>query len=297
MNIFFKDIKPMGQILELFLFMIAGLIIYMGVTMVLVMCGVDVTNLTTQRWMLIFNQLAMFAGPAVLWAALTYKDTKDNLKLHFNSRYWLLALFGIVVFLLMIPFIDMLTTWNQNWHFSAALKPIEDALRQMSEQSEVLLNNMMKMGGVGNLFFNIVVVALLPAVCEELFFRGALQTIITRWFGNHHAAIILTAFIFSLAHGDVFGLFPRWVMGLVLGYLFYYSGSILVDACAHFMNNAILVVYYYLYNQGIVTANPDTPMSFPWWVVLLCTIGGLVFFYVTFMLKRKKSMEKEEKNR
>jgi membrane protease YdiL (CAAX protease family) len=77
-------------------------------------------------------------------------------------------------------------------------------------------------------------------------------------------------------------------MGVVLGYLFICSGSILVNVCAHFFNNAIVVVLYLFYHKGIISVAPTDPLSMPWHVVVLCTVGALLLFVVYFAKKTSK---------
>ncbi|MDY5969245.1 MAG: CPBP family intramembrane glutamic endopeptidase, partial [Bacteroidales bacterium] len=129
-------------------------------------------------------------------------------------------------------------------------------------------------------------------VCEELFFRGALQTTLARALRSPHWAILITSVVFSLAHGDIFGFVPRVVMGLALGYLFHYGGSLLVNVCAHFLNNSIIVVFYYLYYRGNFSINPSESIGFPGWLVAATAVLSVVAFALIFVIKRKNSAEK-----
>ena len=96
-----------------------------------------------------------------------------------------------------------------------------------------------------DLLFTLLVVAVVPAIGEELLFRGYLQQKFGKWFGNMHTSIILTAFLFSAIHFHLDGFFPRFMLGILLGYMFLWSGSLWIPILAHFTNNAIAVIISY----------------------------------------------------
>ena len=295
-NIIFQNIKPFGQVVMLFVTMALCFILYTGVSVALVLCGVNAMDVNVLRCSQILGQLMMFASPALLWALFSSEGAGQGLCLHFRSRHWLLLLLGVVCFALLSPFIDALTAWNQSWQFSGAWATLGEKLRQMTEQSEVIMSQFLQATEVKYLLFNLLVMAVVPAVCEELFFRGALQTIAVRWLGNAHVAVVMVALVFSLLHGDIFGLVPRWLMGIALGYLFYYGGSLWVNVAAHFLNNATIVMAYYLYNLGVITHDPELPWHLNGWIVALCTVVSVAIFLRFFVLKRKISMKQEMKN-
>ena len=188
-------------------------------------------------------QLLIFLLPAILFTLLYQGNIQSFLQLHFQGRKWFLALVAVVLFILLVPVNDWITWWNDHWD----LGPLESEMRRLTDASKVTVEKMLSLSSVGDLLLQLIVVALVPAVCEEFFFRGTLQQIFRRWFGNMHVAVIVTAILFSLAHGDLYGLVPRFVLGVILGYLFFLSGSMLVNVCAHFCNNALIVILYYLY--------------------------------------------------
>jgi hypothetical protein len=88
-------------------------------------------------------------------------------------------------------------------------------------------------------------IAILPALGEELLFRGLIQHLISRWFRNSHVAIFGTAFLFSFIHFQFFGFVPRFLLGLYFGYLLFWSGSLWLPIVAHLINNGLAVFYYH----------------------------------------------------
>ena len=109
----------------------------------------------------------------------------------------------------------------------------------------------------GGLLFNLLVIALIPAVGEELTFRGVLQQSLTRGLKNPHVAIFLSAAIFSFIHFQFLGFLPRMFLGILLGYMFYVSGSLWTSILMHFVNNGAAVVLYYLNHKGIINVDVD----------------------------------------
>ena len=79
-------------------------------------------------------------------------------------------------------------------HLPESMSAIEQQIRDLGLQSEEMLAKFLEQeGGPLLLLANIVVMAVVPAVCEECIFRGAVQQTCAKWFGNHHWAILLTA--------------------------------------------------------------------------------------------------------
>ena len=101
-----------------------------------------------------------------------------------------------------------------------------------------------------------IVIALIPAVGEELTFRGVLQQGLTRRM-NPHVAILLSSAIFSFIHFQFYGFLPRLFLGMLLGYMFYTSGALWTSMLMHFLNNGFAVVVYYLNNKGIIDVDVD----------------------------------------
>lgn len=235
-------------------------------------------------------QLLLFFLPAVLFVVLYKDNMQAYLHLDFHGRKWLLAGVAVVIFLLLVPINDWITWWNDQWN----LGPLEEEMRRLSDASKSSIEKMLSLTTVGDFLLQLFVVALIPAVCEELFFRGALQQVFRHWFGNSHLAVVVTALVFSLAHGDIYGLVPRFVLGMLLGYLFYLSGSMLVNVCAHFFNNALIVVLYYLYHRGVLISSPEAPLSLPWLTTLLCTLAAVALFVLYFASKDKKIPQKNQ---
>ncbi len=237
------------------------------------------------------SQVLMFALPALAVAWLYYReDQRRWLRLDVSGRRWLLALAGVVAMLLLVPLTDWLTTWNDALHLPRALRPVEESLRAAGEQSQGMLESLMR---EVNPWLSLLCVALVPAVCEELFFRAGIQNLLQRWWSplrvdgtasavGVHAAVWVTAALFSLAHFEIFAFLPRLLLGALLGYLYVGGGSLLVNVAAHFVNNAIVVVSYWLASSRGLGFDPAAPLAIGWEVTLACTAAAVFLLVATF---------------
>lgn len=145
---------------------------------------------------------------------------------------------------------NIIIHWNENIVFPQAFNQLETSLKASENSSKLLLNTLLSGSGINILIVNILLIAVLPAIGEELFFRGLLQSHLNDYFKNPHIGIFISAFLFSAIHFQFYGFFPRLILGLIFGYLVFYSGSILSSIIAHFFNNALAVIIVYFQNLG-----------------------------------------------
>ena len=140
---------------------------------------------------------------------------------------------------------------------------------------------MLKVDTIGGLLLNLLVIALIPAVGEELTFRGVLQQGLVRRMKSPHLAIILSAAIFSFIHFQFYGFLPRMFLGLLLGYMFYITGSLWTSILMHFVNNGSVVVLYYLNNKDIISIDAEHfgEASSSWMVTISLAVTVLLIFW------------------
>lgn len=134
---------------------------------------------------------------------------------------------------------------------------------------------------------SIVMIALLPALFEETFFRGGMQNLLTRYSNKPWMAILLTSFIFSAIHLSYYGFLARLCLGVVLGLIYYYSRSLWLSVAAHFFNNAIAVTQMYvLIRQGKPVREAMNETYPIWWGII-----GAIVLYALFVLFKKYSAQ------
>lgn len=127
----------------------------------------------------------------------------------------------------------------------------------------------------------LLVIAILPGIGEELLFRGIIQNEFIQVTRNPHFAVWITAFLFSAVHLQFYGLIPRMLLGVVLGYLYLWSGSLTISMLVHFLNNFIGLLLVNFYRHRIININPDSSESIPSYIILFSTIAFL-FLLITF---------------
>lgn len=228
-------------------------LVWLGIMGVLTMVAFGVwfflpnrDGLVGMKWLQLLQSVATFLLPALVGAYL-WSNTPMQW-LHLNSKpSWQEALAAVVVMLLAIPGINLMSAWNQQMVLPEWMSGIEQWMRMQEDAAAQLTEQFLRVDTVGGLLVNIGLMALLPAVGEELTFRGVVQGMFTR---NKHVAIWATAAIFSFVHMQFYGFLPRMLLGAMFGYMLWWTGSLWVPMLMHFVNNcAAVVVAYLAYNH------------------------------------------------
>ena len=162
-----------------------------------------------------------------------------------------------------------------------------DAMESTREAQEASL---IKINSFSKYIISLVLIGILPAIFEELLFRGVIQNMLTKWFKGPWAAILLTAFIFSVIHMSFYGFFVRFALGVILGLVFYYSGSLWLAIIFHFLYNGLQVTALYIFNMGENPNVKDVEGNFPLWA------GVVALVFIIYALKQFKdiSWKKQE---
>jgi membrane protease YdiL (CAAX protease family) len=140
----------------------------------------------------------------------------------------------------------------------------------------------LKINGPSDLVINIIVIALLPAICEEVFFRGAMQRVIIHLTRNPWLGIVITAALFSALHFQFQGFLPRMFLGVVLGALYWFSGSIWTCIIAHFIANGVQVVVA-SYATEYINKNPSVP-------ILLALASAIAVFGILRLFQKMSTI-------
>lgn len=197
-----------------------------------------------------------FLVPPFILAWLFSRDPMNYLSLKRTPMYYS-AMVVILIMLGVTPLINFLGEINSQMHLPAFLKSVEVWMKQAEDRAGQLTDAFLKMETPGDFLFNILMIGLLPAVGEELVFRGIVQKLFQQWSKNTHVAIWSSAFIFSAMHMQFYGFIPRMALGGMLGYMLAWSGSLWFPILGHFVNNAGAVVFMYLFQRGITDIDPD----------------------------------------
>jgi len=132
-----------------------------------------------------------------------------------------------------------------------------------------------------------VVIAVIPAIGEELLFRGLIQNQVHSWTKNGHLAVWITGILFSAIHVQFYGFVPRMLLGVLFGYMYLWSGNLLYPMLAHFANNGFQIILLYLYSSKTTDFNIDTAETVPWAVFLTAALVStiLVLYYKQHFVK------------
>lgn len=196
---------------------------------------------------------------------------RDNL----NQILIMVALLAIAFPIAMSP----ITEWNATMHFPEFMAGFERWARQQEDRLGEFTAVLTNFDTVGGLLIALLVIAILPAIGEELAFRGLIQNELWRGTNNIHIAIWSSAFVFSAIHMQFFGFVPRLLLGALFGYLYYWSDNLIVPIVAHFVNNAFGVVMVYLYNIKVISTDFEEVEAAPWGLVLVCLVIGAALLY------------------
>ncbi|MGB4415259.1 MAG: CPBP family intramembrane glutamic endopeptidase [Paludibacter sp.] len=272
----FKESGVLSKILQLIVVLV--FVLLSTLLIVGLVTNNDMTNMHNLKIMQLIQSVGMFVVPplalAFLWSEKPLHYLQLTTKLKLSSILLVVVLMGVA-----IPFINLITSLNQQIALPDLLAPVEAWMKNSEEQAAVLTEKMLNIHSVNELLFNIFLIAMIPALGEELFFRATIQKILTQW-RSAIWGIWIAAFVFSAIHLQFYGFFPRMLLGAFFGYLLVWSGSLWLPIIAHFTNNAIAVIFYYLKYNGYQVVDIDVIGSGEtlWLGVVsgVLTIGGII---------------------
>ena len=191
-----------------------------------------------------FTAIGIFIFPPVMFWHLT------GVSLDFKTVSRQQVLLTVAIMLLSWPLINILSVWNEGIRLPDFLSNLEAWMRSAEAQAMLITEAFLAVDSLGGLMANLLVIAFIPAVGEELLFRGLIQNGLSKWSGKVHLSIWITAFLFSAIHLQFLGFFPRFLIGAMFGYIMFWSGSIWLPIVAHFVNNAAAVLLSYFILDG-----------------------------------------------
>jgi len=205
--------------------------------------------LNATKFLQLINAIGLFIIPSILFAFLIHKNGTNYLKLNRGCN---VVLFLIIPLLMMAsqPIINLTAEMNKHLKLPEFLKSVEIWMQRSENNAEVITKAFLAGSDISTYLYNLFLIAVIPAIGEELMFRGVFQRILNDWTKNIHIAIWISAILFSAMHMQFYGFLPRMLMGALFGYLFYWSGSIWIPILAHFINNALAVSLHFLMNRG-----------------------------------------------
>ena len=295
--------RPAGIQLLLFIGMAVGIFtIFSGIGMSILssMTGIsmfevsDISKwkanpkmLTYVRGMLLVQFLGLFLIPSLLFAyfsdprPLPYIGIKKPIK----PIYWIL---GIASLLLAIPLVEYTGLINREVDFGSAQSWMQRMEQEAMEQIKFMLGKQT----IGELITNLVFISVFAGVGEELFFRGVLQRLFIKAFKNPWAGILVTAFLFSALHVQFFGFIPRFLLGILLGAVYWYSGSLLTAIVAHFIYDAFFITVAYF--QPAIIDDTNAVMFNGSAQIVLAIVSAALVVLIVWLMKKNSTITYNE---
>jgi membrane protease YdiL (CAAX protease family) len=245
----------------------------------------DEVNLGLVKAIVGINHLLTFIAAPLIFLTIFYKNKiKQYLQLrHFQPIY--LLLFPLALFML-YPLMGYLAFFIDKIDFP-------DFLSQMDADATESLTRLLKMDHPIDLIINLLLISILPGIGEELLFRGIIQKEIYQKWNRPHLAIWVTAFIFAAFHFQIVGFLPKMMIGVVLGYAYFFSGSLILPMVIHAINNGFATVSYYFAGEGTKAENiPD--QNIPLGSVIISTmLFALTMYYIYHIYLQSQLAEHE----
>lgn len=293
-----RERNPLYEIFILIIFVFIGLFVgyFVAVMIALVVLGFDITAFQTllsnptanpAAWNIIMILQGIPALGAFIIAPLLFMQGFANRSVHTlntNKQVWLIpALLSAFLIIAFMPFNALFIEWNNKMSLPAWLEGLEQWMQQKEGALKELTEYLTSFDTLPQLFVGFIVIALIPAIGEELLFRGLIQPRMYRLTRNVHAAIWITGFIFSAIHMQFYGLIPRMLLGVLLGYLYVWSGNLWYPIIGHFTNNGFTLLMIYLHNRKAIDIDIESTSSVP---VGTAIVAALVTASILFVLKR-----------
>lgn len=303
---FLRDATPFTQLLfTLIAILLGGIILslagFLGCWIFMGVSFADLTfmlgdfdkpeNLVLLKFFQILQTVGMFILPplVIVWSM----EDKPLSYLQLDVKPGGFRLFMVCAIILAGgPVIEWFSIVNQHLVLPSWMNSLEEWMRNSEDQATDITRAFLSSKGVSGLLGNLFIVAFLPAIGEELLFRGLLQQLIKKMTHNSHLGIWLTAAIFSALHLQFFGFLPRLLLGALFGYLLEWTGTLWLPIIAHFINNATGVLVFFFTGEGLEQDQTELPVfnnsTFFW-----ALASGLVLWFLLRYLYLKRHSDRE----
>jgi len=239
-------------------------------------------NANLSRAIQFISTFFAMALPAIIFSRIL--NRKPFRYIGFNK-----AISGKQVFILIVIVIIALTLGAALSELNEMIplsKSLAQSFKKMEEEYNKQVFALANMKTVQDYIVSLIIIALLPAIFEEMLFRGCLQPVMINITKNAFAGILITSILFSALHASFYGFLSRLALGIILGYIFYYSKNLWLPVIFHFLNNALGVTQLYaLSKKGLLNFNAMSEDTLPLYYGLI----ALAALYFAFRIFKKES--------
>ena len=248
------------------------------------------------KYMQIISQLGMFVIPSLIFAFLANRSVGGYFKLKVKPKT-ITILLSVFLTIAAIPLINKMVEINSFLRLPEFMSGLENWMKASEKDAGKMTQLFLNVNTTNGLLLNLIMIAVIPAFGEEFLFRGIIMRIFHEWSKNIHASIIFSAMLFSAFHMQFYGFLPRMMMGVLFGYLFYWSGTLWVPIIAHFINNALAVISAYFTFIGtanmkamdnVGTGSSGIMMDL---ISLILVAGIILMIYMVEKNKRRTEMK------
>ena len=241
----------------------------------------DLRSIKSTKLYLVLSHTIGFILPAFFFGLIFYKDRVRSFFKMTKIPIAIIAALSVIFLFASYPIIAFSNEINGYF-------PIGPDLLSLESKSMNMLQRVLNMDHIGDLMINLFIIAIIPAVGEELIFRGVIQQLIHKRFNKPVLAIWLTTILFSALHLQAGSFIPKMALGICFGYLFYLTGNLWISILAHFANNALQVISLYLAPKDMIASlmenNGNGSMQLiPWWVIIISII---LLYFLSEMIKK-----------
>jgi len=242
-------------------------------------------NIVLNRVLQVVGTFMMFGLPAFIFAYINNKTNPFGL-LGFNravnSKQVFYTLIIVIAGLWVSEAFGLINEWIP------IPKRNEIYFRQLEDEYTKATVSLLSLKTIGGLLVSLFVIALMPAILEELLFRGCLQKVLYSLSKHTFLSIFLTSLLFSYSHASYYGFLPRFFLGMGLGYMYHYSKNIWLNILFHLVNNGIVITMMFIMVQNGKTMqyaleNSGVTNNMPVAVVLV--VGAILTALIVFVLK------------
>lgn len=218
--------------------------------------NIDMESIAVLKFLQLFNTMGLFIIPGVLFSWLFIQKPIESLKLNralsIENIGWI-----TILFFSLIPITNWLVELNGNMQLPEILKGVEEWMRSSEDRAADLTKAFLQMDSINDLLYNLFLIAVLPAIGEELIFRGIIQRSINESNKNYHWGVWISAILFSALHMQFYGFIPRLFLGAFFGYLYVWTRTLWAPIFAHFLNNGMAVLLTYIYGHETIEKGID----------------------------------------
>jgi uncharacterized protein len=241
------------------------------------------------KYVQVSQQVALFLAPSVTLACIFREGGNSFLKINRVPDFSAILLVALMSVIL-IPVTTYAGILNTRMELPDFMTRIEEWMKAKEGNASDLTSLLINSRDGINLAVNLVIMALIPALSEEFLFRGGLQQLFSRFLRSAHAGIWTTAILFSTVHLQFYGFVPRLILGLIFGYLFYWTANLWLSVAAHFVNNASLIIFAFAEaretTETYINDSRNLDARFPVLPVIFCL---LILYFFWYQFRRVRS--------